>query len=442
MRTIAAAMSAPCARFCDQLYAETRRLLEDYTATSKETIELEYIQVWLLLGFYELLRVGENQATLTAARCSRLVLMARLFEIDAPGSDEESHDEDNFYVVEERRRTFWLAYCLDCFLYSRGEYPPTMQEEMICTRLPAPEANFQNNQSVCTPFLAEAVAAKATEGPSTSLSSFSECVVLATLYAQCSSHRRSRVTKQPGTSRGDFWPRLKHLAAAANTRIQVLAAHPTHVDSDPMLLFAHMLARGAVIKLCQAAASAPAWGPAEQQQQQEYKRRASTAAAEMVWLTRQIPHFSCFKVHPFLPDPLACAIGFFNDERGAFTTTPPDANDVAHLMQVLKELQDMNSLAREDSYPRSRAISSGKTAKRMWLLDGGGREGFWKHKLIIKYPADNIIQHQSLDGQESELDRPGVHAGWGRAGLQVRHCLSGNMSAKPERRTCQLRERS
>lgn len=143
MRTIAAAMSAPAARFCDQLYAETRRLLDDYTVTPKETIELEYIQVWLLLGYYELLRVGENQAMLTAARCSRLVLMARLFEIDATGSEpsssqaspstpqQESYDDDSFCVVEERRRTFWLAYCLECFLYSRNEYPPMMQEEMV-----------------------------------------------------------------------------------------------------------------------------------------------------------------------------------------------------------------------------------------------------------------------------------------------------------------------
>ncbi len=140
MRTIAAAMSAPAARFCDQLYAETRRLLEAYTATSKEDIELGYIQAWLLLGFYELLRVGENQATLTAARCSRLVLMARLFEIDAAlgCSDEEEspHDEeDSSHVVEERRRTFWLAFCLDCFLYSRNEYPPTMQAEMVSVKV-------------------------------------------------------------------------------------------------------------------------------------------------------------------------------------------------------------------------------------------------------------------------------------------------------------------
>lgn len=147
MRTIAAAMSAPATRYCDQLYAETRRLLEGYTATPKESIELEYIQVWLLLGFYELLRMDENQAMLTAARCSRLVLMARLFDIDAApdsSSDEANgpqmspatpiqgpHDKESFSIVEEKRRTFWLAYCLDCFLYSRNGYPPAIQEEMV-----------------------------------------------------------------------------------------------------------------------------------------------------------------------------------------------------------------------------------------------------------------------------------------------------------------------
>ena len=159
MRTIAAAMSAPGAQFCDQLYAETRRLLEDYSSkcTSRETIELDYIQVWLLLGFYELLRVGENQAMLTAARCSRLVLMARLFEIDAPDSDEtngpqvlpptsqqELPNDDSFCVVEEKRRTFWLAYCLDCFLYARNEYPPMMQEDMVSSKA---ELTFRSQTS-------------------------------------------------------------------------------------------------------------------------------------------------------------------------------------------------------------------------------------------------------------------------------------------------------
>jgi hypothetical protein len=112
-----------------------------------------------------------------------------------------------------------------------------------------------------------------------------------------------------------------------------------------MLLFAHMLAQGAVIKLGQASASLPAWGTAQHDQQQQYKRRAWGAVAEMVWLTRQAGHFGCFKVHPFLPDPLACAIGFFNGGGGAPVGTMADAGGVAHLVRVLKDMQDLNSLA-------------------------------------------------------------------------------------------------
>jgi hypothetical protein len=71
----------PCpgkARAClRSLYADTWRLLEGYTITSKENIEPEYIQVWLLLGFYKHLRVGEDQAMLTAARSSRPSLSSR-----------------------------------------------------------------------------------------------------------------------------------------------------------------------------------------------------------------------------------------------------------------------------------------------------------------------------------------------------------------------------
>ena len=148
MRTIAAAMSAPGRRFCDQLYVETYRLLQAQKVGSKDKIVLEYLQAWLLMGYYELLRVGEYQAMLTAGRCFRLVLMARLSDIDSTGPDGvnlqqvspvSTRNEDafgeSFSVVEEQRRVFWLAFCMDRFLCSRNEYPLTLQEEMASNLL-------------------------------------------------------------------------------------------------------------------------------------------------------------------------------------------------------------------------------------------------------------------------------------------------------------------
>ena len=144
MRAMAAAMSAPGRRFCDQLYTETCDLLEAYKIDSKADISVEYVQAWLLLAHYELLRVGEYQAMLTAGRCLRLVLMARLSDIDSSGPDGvnrpqaspvlidcESVRGDNFSILEEQRRVFWVSFCLDRCLCLRNEYPLTLQEDMV-----------------------------------------------------------------------------------------------------------------------------------------------------------------------------------------------------------------------------------------------------------------------------------------------------------------------
>ncbi len=144
MRAMAAAMSAPGRRVCDQLYAETCHLLEAHKIGSKADISVEYVQAWLLLAHYELLRVGEYQAMLTAGRCLRLVLMARLSDIDSPGPDgidypqaspvlinRENVRGDTFSIVEEQRRVFWLSFCLDRSLCLRNEYPLTLQEDMV-----------------------------------------------------------------------------------------------------------------------------------------------------------------------------------------------------------------------------------------------------------------------------------------------------------------------
>ena len=81
---------------------------------------------------------------LTAGRCLRLVLMARLSDIDSPGPDGvncsqaspvlincESVRGDTFSILEEQRRVFWVSFCLDRSLCLRNEYPLTLQEDMV-----------------------------------------------------------------------------------------------------------------------------------------------------------------------------------------------------------------------------------------------------------------------------------------------------------------------
>ena len=74
---------------------------------------------------------------LTAGCDLCLIQMARLHEIDAfektvahiilnPGPN------DDWAATEERKRTFWVAYNLDCFLSWRSEWPLALYEDMVC----------------------------------------------------------------------------------------------------------------------------------------------------------------------------------------------------------------------------------------------------------------------------------------------------------------------
>ncbi|KAK4447397.1 fungal-specific transcription factor domain-containing protein [Podospora aff. communis PSN243] len=342
MRGMAAAMSAQWCDHVDSICHETRLLLEancSVRAKSKDDIPLEHIQAWLLLAHAELLRAGEQQAMLTAGRAFRLVQMARLHEIDAYEEATTQQPEGRFAEIEEKRRTFWQAFCLDRFLCLRNEWPLTLHDEMVRTRLPVPEQNFQNNQYIRVSFLHEIMMQT---GPST-LSSFAECVVLAAIHGRCLTHRRANSTDRSVNPSGDFWANQERLASAAEKRIQILGSSTVGIDNDPMLLFAHILAHGAFLSLSDTARRTP--GVAlEQQLVSAYERRASVAALEIGRLAKAVSSLSCFKAHPFLPDLLSYA--------AAFLSTPSESvmggcDVVGQILCVLKELQVVNILARE-----------------------------------------------------------------------------------------------
>lgn len=222
--------------------------------------------------------------------------------------------------------------------------------------------------------------------PSSFLSPFAECIVLATIRGCCMTYRRSytmtpcKTTKNfIGSSSGtnmdtdtgeangsvggnDFWTRQRWLASAVEKRLQSLGTHRTgvsssmrEVGSDSMLLFAHMLAHSAVIKLGQmaqqrvaAAASSAASSRAVEHLHAAatFKRKASSAANEVVLLARQMRSFGCFKVHPFLPDLLRCAATYLTSRSGGNSSLCRVGGGAQQLLRVLGDMQGMNSLAR------------------------------------------------------------------------------------------------
>ena len=208
----------------------------------------------------------------------------------------------------------------------------------ILTRLPAPEANFQNSQPTRVSFLSEAMAQT---GPS-KLSSFAECIFMATLHGRCMTHRQSYTTESE-TETKDFCIRQGWLATAVERRVQMLSPSPA-IDSDPMLLFTHMLAYRATVHLSNTVQRS-SWRTVDQQVLTAgYQHRAAQAASEIVRLAKAVPYLSPFKAHPFLPDTLACAATFLTTQAGSQGS---GCDGVKDLLRVLRELQDTHSLARD-----------------------------------------------------------------------------------------------
>jgi hypothetical protein len=142
MWTVAASLSAQFRSLRDPLYQETRRMLDMLDSQNSYSCPdasggIEHAQAWVLVCIYEYMQLSQLQAWMSAGRCCRLVLGMRLYELDDPNSpvmmakDQETSLID-WTGLEERRRTFWMAYSLDRFISFHNGLPFTLNEQLVC----------------------------------------------------------------------------------------------------------------------------------------------------------------------------------------------------------------------------------------------------------------------------------------------------------------------
>ena len=105
---------------------------------------------------------------------------------------------------EERRRTFWTAFCVDRYASIGTGWPMSIEESDIMTFLPADEESFELNRPQKTMELHEALEPA---GPH-KLASFSGVIVLACLFGRNLTHlHRPRRNDQDDDLNGEFWRR-------------------------------------------------------------------------------------------------------------------------------------------------------------------------------------------------------------------------------------------
>ncbi|KAK0620713.1 fungal-specific transcription factor domain-containing protein [Immersiella caudata] len=297
MWTLAMALSSQFESLRDTLYNETRQMLEtlDLSEDDMGVVRIEQVQAWLLIAHYEFARANYRRGWVSAGRAFRLVQLAKLHEIDSPGNILDCEDP---VLVEERRRTFWVAYCLDRFICMKSRWPLTLIEEVLCTRLPSPELAFQGGHPIRVCFLSEAIASH----EHTMLSPLAECAILVTICGRAMSHSQvSNVERAAyGSASMDFWLRHEWLDDMLNKRLNALTMTYPAVSAvtDPMLLFAFMVAQTAVVYL---ASIVGGYGADSQYQPavEEYQKRAISAGQEIARLSRAHEQIGYIKVsHP------------------------------------------------------------------------------------------------------------------------------------------------
>ncbi|CAG7972873.1 unnamed protein product [Penicillium olsonii] len=339
MWAMAAAASAHLQHMRESLYRRARSKLEaldnDIEAASAAT--LQAAQAWLLITHYEFRYMGYRRAWLTAGRAFRIIQLAKLHEIDRLNEVGVAISLPDIWVeAEEKRRTYWLAYCLDRFLNITDEWPLSLHEEALCTYLPASEGDFQHGRPSVTTFLYDAIE----DSGNKILPTFAETIVLTTLcWHSVTFHRITPDTDPSSTLSSIFWKRHARLYQMVQQRLMLLSLPASSPElHDPMRLFTNMLANSAVLWFYNIMEALNA------EIDDQMLLVPLYSAYEVVSLAKPLVRSSFFKAHPFSPMLLYLSAKFLKSHPDS-ASTEDKLQRVEELKKALRVLQGGNNLA-------------------------------------------------------------------------------------------------
>lgn len=96
-------------------------------------MNLEYIQARILMSLHAFVHHDHRLGWIGAGECFRLVQLLRLHELDDTQQvgQPNQYGDSNWIHVEERRRAFWMSYCMDILVSKRGDWPLTLHEHVV-----------------------------------------------------------------------------------------------------------------------------------------------------------------------------------------------------------------------------------------------------------------------------------------------------------------------
>lgn len=135
MWALAAAVSDKYADLHRHFYQRARKYaeMEEMKDLGEHVVNVSYCQAWLLVVMYEYKMTCLPRAWLSAGKAIRLALMLGLNRLDGMGADVKitvSPSRD-WTEKEERRRVFWMAFCVDRYASSGTGWPMMIDERDV-----------------------------------------------------------------------------------------------------------------------------------------------------------------------------------------------------------------------------------------------------------------------------------------------------------------------
>ena len=136
MWTLASALSMQYKDIQESLYLSARHSLEqiELSHRGRDPASIESAQGWILIAIYEFMHKYYHRGWMSAGRAMRLVQLMDLHKVDeiSPhGRRRMECSSADWIEIEMKRRTFWMAFCLDRFISGRYEKPLTINEQAV-----------------------------------------------------------------------------------------------------------------------------------------------------------------------------------------------------------------------------------------------------------------------------------------------------------------------
>ncbi|KAL2269861.1 hypothetical protein VTJ83DRAFT_2045 [Remersonia thermophila] len=350
MWTLACTVSEKFCTLKDLFYARARKYLEsDYIkGYGEHMISVAHAQTHVLLASYEFKWMYFPRAWMSTGSAVRLAQMIALHRLDGAGLDVKQclPPPRDWTEREERRRTFWMAFCLDRFGSIGTGWPMSVDEKDILSNLPASDEAFELSRPETTPTLQDAMNSLGVEN----LSPFGGVCLMACLFGRNLVHlHRPDADDRDHDLNGEFWKRHRQMD---NILLNTSLCLPPQLKlpnglNNANVVFTNMCIHTSTICLHQAAIFKADKNRLPSSVSSESKVRCITAANEIASIMRTVSHVDLSAMNPFISFCLYVSARVFVQ----YLKSRPDDSQTADSLRFL--LNAMNALKRRNPLTES-----------------------------------------------------------------------------------------